>query len=404
MSKIRLSVKDKKPINLKLENPVIEIEPKLENLEITPSKEEQTFKSKDYYGYDNVTINPVTNSIDENIKPENIKKDVSILGVTGNVEEINTTEISINPTETEQVITPEEPYNGFSKVTVGAQSGINPAEYFETTVTSSNRNNFGINTLIKKIPNIIIDQSVTNLQYLFQNAFYLKSLNLVIDDNREFDCYSTFYNCTNLREVKGLEKTKIINAENMFYNCSKLVDIPDIDTSLVQSFSSAFQNCSGLTNVNNLDTSNATGMGNMFSGCPKLEQVRNLLTSNVKFFNYMFSYCSNLKIIDELDASSCTFINYMFNGTKSYFTDFGGLKDLGKAYLTTQSANNSAYTLNLSSCINLTHESLMNVINNLYDIASIGVQPQKLQLGSTNLAKLTDEEKAIAQNKGWSLS
>lgn len=404
MNNIRLSIKDKKPINLKLENPVIEIEPKLENLEVNPSKEEQTFKSQNYYGYDTVKLNKVTNLIDENIKSENIKKDISILGVTGTIEELNATEISVNPISEEQVITPEAPYNGFSKVTVGAQSGIDPAEYFETIVTSSNRNNFGINTLIKKTPNITIDQSVTNLQYLFQNANYLKSLNLIIDDNKEFDCYSTFYNCTNLTEVKGLEKTKITNAENMFYSCSKLTSIPDIDTSLVQSFSSAFQDCSRLTNINNLDTSNATDMGNMFSSCRKLEQVRNLLTSNVKYFNYMFSYCSNLKIIDELDASSCTFINYMFNGTKSYFTDFGGLKDLGKSYLTTQSANNSAYTLNLSTCPALTHDSLMNVINNLYDIATAGVQPQKLQLGSTNLAKLTEEEKAIATNKGWSIS
>ena len=388
--------------NIKLDT--IKVYPELENIEITPSKEEQTFKSQNYYGYDTVKLNKVTNSIDENIKPENIKKDVSILGVTGNVEEINTTEISINPISEEQVITPEEPYNGFSKVTVGAQSGINPDEYFETIVTSSNINNFGINTLIKKTPNITIDQSVTNLQYLFQNANYLKSLNLIIDDNRELDCYYAFYNCENLTEVKGLEKTKITNAQNMFYDCKNLVDIPDIDTSLCKNFNTSFCNCYAITCVNNIDTSNATDMGNMFSGCSKLEQVRNLLTSNVKYFNYMFSYCSSLKIIDELDASSCAFINYMFNGTKSYFTDFGGLKDLGKAYLTTQSANNSAYTLNLSTCPALTHDSLMNVINNLYDIASIGVQPQKLQLGSTNLAKLTDEEKAIATNKGWSIS
>ena len=391
-------------LNFQLKNAVIKEYPELENIEITPSKEEQTFKSQNYYGYDEVKVNPVTNSIDENIKPENIKKDVSILGVTGNVEEINTTEISVKPTETEQVITPEAPYNGFSKVTVGAQSGINPDEYFETTVTSSNRYNFGINTLIKKIPNITIDQSVTNFQYLFNNAYYLKSLNLIIDDNKELDCYYAFYDCTNLREVKGLEKTKITNAQNMFYDCNNLVYIPDIDTSLCKNFNSMFGNCRSIVIVNNIDTSNATDMGNMFSGCSKLEQVRNLLTSNVKFFNYMFSYCSNLKIIDELDASSCTFINYMFNGTKSYFTDFGGLKDLGKAYLTTQSANNSAYTLNLSTCPALTHDSLTNVINGLYDIASIGVQPQKLQLGSTNLAKLTDEEKAIATNKGWSIS
>ena len=134
--------------NIKLDT--VKVYPELENLEVNPSKEEQTFKSDNYYGYDNVTINPVTNSIDENIKPENIKKDISILGVSGNVEEINTTEISINPTETEQVITPEAPYNGFSKVTVGAQSGIDPAEYFETIITDENRDYFGRNNFIKK--------------------------------------------------------------------------------------------------------------------------------------------------------------------------------------------------------------------------------------------------------------
>ena len=138
--------------NIKLDT--VKVYPELENIEITPSKEKQTFKSQDYYGYDEVKVAGITNEVDKNIKPENIRRDVSILGVIGSVEEINATEVSINPTEIEQVITPEEPYNGFSKVTVGAQSGIDPAEYFETIVTSSNRNNFGINTLIKKIPNL----------------------------------------------------------------------------------------------------------------------------------------------------------------------------------------------------------------------------------------------------------
>ena len=53
----------------------------------------------------------------------------------------------------------------------------------------------------------------------------------------------------------------------------------------------------------------------------------------------------------------------------------------------------------------------MNVINNLYDlnitydVANGGtLYTQSLVLGGTNLAKLTDEEKAIAINKGWSLS
>ena len=46
----------------------------------------------------------------------------------------------------------------------------------------------------------------------------------------------------------------------------------------------------------------------------------------------------------------------------------------------------------------------MNVINNLYDIKTKGVKPQKLVLGTDNLAKLTEEERNIAVSKGWTLS
>lgn len=401
---IKIILKDNDNLKFKLDNKIEKVSPPLENLEINPSKEEQTFKSQNYYGYNNVTINPVTNSIDENIKSENIKKDVSILGVTGNVEEINTTEISINPTETEQVITPEAPYNGFSKVTVGAQSGIDQAEYFETTVTSTNINNFGINTLIKKTPNITIDQSVKNLQYLFQNAYYLKSINLIIDDNRELDCTSAFYNCANLTEVKGLEKTKITNAQNMFYNCNNLVHIPDIDTSLCRRFDYCFHNCTKLNSLpDTINTSEATSIRCMFDGCELLTNIPNMDTEKVTNMTQSFYNCYKLISVPLLNASNVMYVSTIFGGCDK-LENLGGLKDLGKAYSTTSSANYFTYTLSLNSCNKLTHESLMNVINNLYDIATAGVQPQKLQLGSTNLAKLTDEEKAIATNKGWSIS
>lgn len=56
--------------------------------------------------------------------------------------------------------------------------------------------------------------------------------------------------------------------------------------------------------------------------------------------------------------------------------------------------------LSLSSSKKLTHESLMNVITNL----AIVSETHTLALGETNLAKLTDEEKSIATNKGWTLS
>jgi hypothetical protein len=43
-------------------------------------------------------------------------------------------------------------------------------------------------------------------------------------------------------------------------------------------------------------------------------------------------------------------------------------------------------------------------LNGLYDRKTAGYSVLGLQLGSTHLAKLTDEEKAIATNKGWTLS
>ena len=116
-----------------------------------------------------------------------------------------------------------------------------------------------------------------------------------------------------------------------------------------------------------------------------------------------FEGCSSLTTIPQLDTSNVTAMNYTFNNC-SKLTTLGGFQNLGQAYSTTQSANYSNYTLKLSSSTLLTHDSLMNVINNLYDIATKGCNTQKLVLGSTNLAKLTAEEIAIATNKGWSVS
>ena len=85
-----------------------------------------------------------------------------------------------------------------------------------------------------------------------------------------------------------------------------------------------------------------------------------------------------------------------------YLKKFTIGKNFGLGY--TANENSTYSMLVLSSCSNLTHDSLMDVINKLYDLASNGKNSQKLVLGSTNLAKLTEEEIAIATNKGWTVS
>lgn len=60
------------------------------------------------------------------------------------------------------------------------------------------------------------------------------------------------------------------------------------------------------------------------------------------------------------------------------------------------------FAINLSNSHLLKHDSIVNLLENLKDLT--GDTAKTLTLGSTNLAKLTDEEKAIATNKNWTLA
>lgn len=185
------------------------------------------------------------------------------------------------------------------------------------------------------------------------------------------------------------------------YNYAKQI-YDNWDASITQR-NSYFQDNYNLIYMPNVDFSNVESAISLFKNCYSLQYVPSINTSNISQFSTMFSGCSSLKNIEELNCEKATKLTSMFSSTNS-LNRLGGFKDLGKAYSTTQSANYSNYTLNLSSCELLTHDSLMNVINNLYDIKTKGCNNQSLVLGSTNLAKLTAEEIAIATNKGWNVS
>ena len=63
-------------------------------------------------------------------------------------------------------------------------------------------------------------------------------------------------------------------------------------------------------------------------------------------------------------------------------------------------ATGMKYAFNLSTAIFMTRDEIVNVLNNLGRVTS----STTLTLGSTNLAKLTAEDKAIATGKGWTLA
>ena len=269
--------------------------------------------------------------------------------------------------------------------------------------------------------------NVTNMEELFSGCRSLKSIPAMNTQNVT-NMQLMFFQCEKLSSVPALDTSNVTEMTGMFNSCKSLSSVPALNTSNVTNMGLMFAGCESLTTVPLLNTSNVTEMGGMFSGCHSLVEIPTLDTSKGKFLDAMFAGCSSLKQIPLLNTKSCTNINGMFEGCTSLetvpildasnvgdiskiFKDcpslvmLGGLKNLGMDYSSAYyiHANKREYTLDLSYSPLLTHDSLMNIINNLYDIKSKGVKPQTLQLGDTNKAKLTAEEIAIATNKGWNV-
>ena len=210
-----------------------------------------------------------------------------------------------------------------------------------------------------------------------------------------------------LNELPQLDTSNVNRMDHMFSSCAKLTTIPQLDTSNVVNMDSMFYNCTNLTTIPQLDTSNVFRMSYMFGSCTNLTAIPQIDTSNVTIMDYTFYNCSNLTTIPQLNGEKLTDIVSAFNGCKS-LENFNGIINLGQAYSTSTSANSNYYKLILSDSTKLTEQSIINILNNLYDIATKGCNTQTVALGATNLAKLTSTEGqqalASAQSKGWNIN
>lgn len=168
---------------------------------------------------------------------------------------------------------------------------------------------------------------------------------IVIDWSR-VSSYYTFYKCEMLGSTTMPEGFGNVAAttEGCFWGCSFMLSLtlPEGFGKLATSVSYCFRDCKTLTTLN-LPPDGKFGFAAVYSaGC--------------------FYGCTNLETITGAIGLTVSF--------------------------------------DLSSCTKLTHDSLMNVLNGLRTVTG----KKTLTLGSTNLAKLTDEEKAVATAKGWTLA
>ena len=355
----------KKPILLKLKTnfsfpPIVLAN--MQEKEAIPTKEKQEIvPDKNYDGLSKVIVDKIPN---EYIIPTgNIE--ITENGVY-NVREKETANVNIpvlklgtkNITENGVYKASDDELDGYSEVNVET-SGVDINDYFKPTIAGATNTQYtnGINAIIKKIPDTIT-LTGDSCASMFQ---YCAAITTIppLDTSRVIDMSKMFFNCDSLQTIPPLNTSEVINMAVMFENCTSLQAIPAMDTSKVTRFSETFYKCSALTSLPLLNMSSATNLANI------LYKASNII-------------------------------------------NIGGFADLGNGYLTSVSANYYSYTLNVSTCTKLTETSIINILNNLYDIKTKGCNAQQVVLGRTNLAKLTSEEGQTslsnAQAKGWTVS
>ena len=163
------------------------------------------------------------------------------------------------------------------------------------------------------------------------------------------------------------------NLEYCFYNCTALTSI---------SFPEGF----GRTAVN---------IGGCFYGCTALTSLtlpdgfgQNATMLVARRIVGCFYNCNALESL------------HLPSGFGQNATNLGNCFTNCTALTTITGNPNFKVSLSMSTCSKLTHDSIMVVINGLQTVTTT----QKLTLGSTNLAKLTEADKKIATDKGWTLA
>lgn len=252
------------------------------------------------------------------------------------------------------------------------------------------------NSSFTNIPATLNLEAVDSAYQMFRGCSNLESID-IINTTNVTDMGNMFYFCVSLTTIPQLDTSNVINMYSMFFNCKSLTTIPTIDTSNVTNMKFMFSQCESLTSIPELNTSNVTDMGSMFSYCESLTSIPELDTTNVTDMGSMFSNCTSLTTIPELDCSSVNSISGMFGGCENLI-NVGGFNDLGKAF------TNKNYTFSLYGLVALSKESFLNIINKLYNLNDIGyTSVANITVPQHIYQTLTDEEKAIATNKGWTL-
>ena len=192
------------------------------------------------------------------------------------------------------------------------------------------------------------------------------------------------------------------------------IDLSNINTNVITSYRYAFNNCIKLefdeNAFKNLVTSNCVSIIYIFYNCSSFNNAETIKfpnwdTSNVTNFESCLSDINRGENtapsydLSNWDMGKGEYIDNLFSN--GYGTN---IKNVIWGYNIGKGFKSSSRRFSLRYMDELTRESILDAINKLYDFTSNGGSGGQLQISTTQLSKLTDEEKSIITNKGWTIS
>lgn len=346
--------------------------------------------------------------------------------------EVKLQEKSVEITENgNTIVTPDDKFNGLSKVSITTNVSLPPPVYQDKTISILENTqteitpDSGYDALSKVTVNVNVPEdewskalqtAITEghgdwqkeemLQLYQADADVFKTWSAIpINTGNKFFSYryipdlqlpsnvtSLFSGWMSITTVPpSMDFTSYNNLNGLFNNCFNLKQIPFNDKEIAtRRLQAAFNNCYSLTGDIIIKSPNCNWLNYAFKNCANIKSVT-LNTAPVDEFMETFNNCTSLESV----------YNFRPNDGAIYyqgvFLDCSSLKNLTFASDAVISNN-----IRFIHSPLLTVDSIMNVIAVLKDYTA--GTAHTLQLGATNLAKLTDEQKAIATNKNWILA
>lgn len=246
---------------------------------------------------------------------------------------------------------------------------------------------------------MISPKNETSLNDLFaknNNLIHINASNW--DTSNVTSLNSIFYAMPNIESVEcaDWDVSKVTNFLATFSAYAKLknIDVSKWNTSSAIIMAWMFDGI-GVTHldIRNFNTSKVTNMNSMFRNCRLLTRldISNFDTSNVLDIDEMFyslDACEELNI-NGLNLTRCTSINNTFAYSNFKVIRCDGLR----------LPNIDMSNIGLNSSTALTVDSIVGLLNALPQ----SDKGYSFQIGNDNIAKLSDKQKAIATDKGWTL-